>query len=349
MDTPALDKDTLQIGPVTIPGRAFLAPMSGVSDLPFRRLAARHGAGLVISEMVAGAWAEKGADGRPGRRIAQARLRAEGAGLPVHAVQIAGREPAMMALGVAVAEDAGADLIDINMGCPAKKVTGGYSGSALMREPDRALAIIEATVTRASVPVTLKMRLGWDENSLNAPQLARRAVDAGIAMITVHGRTRCQFFKGKADWKAIAKVRDAIAVPLVANGDLSGPGDAAAMRAASGADAVMIGRGSYGRPWVVGQTVAALAGQPAPAAPHGSALRDLVLEHYEAMLTHYGTGLGVRVARKHLGWYLGPSGEDAGGIGTPALRKSILTEIQPDRIIALIQQAFSTEPGRLAA
>ena len=333
--------DPLVVGGVAIPNRAFLAPMSGVSDLPFRRLAARFGAGLVISEMVAGAWA----DGRQGTKAAEARLRAEGEGLPVHAVQIAGREPAAMALGVAVAEEAGADLIDINMGCPAKKVTGGYGGSALMRDPDRALAIVEATVARARVPVCLKMRLGWDEASRNAPELARRAVAAGIAMVTVHGRTRCQFFKGRADWAAIAEVRDVIDVPLVANGDLAAPEDADRMRAMSGADAVMIGRGSYGRPWIVGHTALAMAGAPMPDAPAGTALAELVGAHYAAMLSHYGTAIGVRAARKHLAWYL----EAAGDPAPLSLRRRLLTEGDPNAVIGLIGPAFVGAPGRLAA
>ncbi len=338
---PGLDGGPLCVGGVIIPNRAFLAPMSGVSDLPFRRLAARFGAGLVISEMVAGAWADE----RQGAKADEARLRAEGEGLPVHAVQIAGREPDAMALGVAVAEEAGADLIDINMGCPAKKVTGGYGGSALMRDMDRALRIIDATVSRARVPVCVKMRLGWDETSHNAPALARRAVDAGVAMITVHGRTRCQFFKGRADWTAIAGVRAEVDVPLVANGDLTRPDDAARMRATTGADAVMIGRGSYGRPWIVGQAARAMAGDARLAAPDGAALRDLIAAHHAAMLTHYGTAIGVRTARKHLNWYL----EQAGDPASPALRRELLTQTDPDRISILLDRAFGDRPGRLAA
>lgn len=311
--------------------------MSGVTDLPFRRLARRFGAGLVVSEMVP---CESS-----GRLAEEARLRAEGAGLDVHVVQLAGRDPARMVEGVKIAEAAGATIIDINMGCPAKKVTSGFAGSALMREPELALRLVEATIRAASVPVTLKLRLGWDEASLNAPEIARRAEDAGVQLVTVHGRTRCQFYKGAADWNAIRRVREAVRIPVVANGDLYRPRDAAAMLAASGADAVMIGRGAYGRPWIVGQVADVLAGRPPRPAPQGDALAELVLEHYEMMLAHYGAGQGARIARKHLGWYLRRFAVSA----PAALRQAIMTGTHAKTVSRHLRDAFACGESALAA
>lgn len=311
--------------------------MSGVTDLPFRRLAHRYRAGLVVSEMVACESAARGSE--------EARLRAEGEGLDIHVVQLAGRDPAAFAEGVRIAEAAGAHVIDVNMGCPAKRVTNGYAGSALMREPELALRIIDATVRAASVPVTLKMRLGWDEWSLNAPEIASRAESAGVQLVTVHGRTRCQFYKGAADWRAIRRVKAAVTIPVVANGDLLRPEDARAMLAASDADAVMIGRGAYGQPWIVGHTGALLAGEAAPAPPVGNALAELVLEHHAAMLSHYGIAQGLRIARKHLGWYL----ERFASRAPSALRQAILTSADPDPVHRLVQAAFQDQVGALAA
>ena len=244
--------DPIDIGGVLIRNRVFLAPMSGVTDEAFRRRAYGHGAGLVVSEMVASGELAKG---RPntGRRVRHS-------GLPVHMVQLAGREAHHMAEAALIAEAEGADIIDINMGCPAKKVTGGYSGSALMRDLDHALTLIDAVVEAVDVPVTVKMRLGWDESALNAPTLARRAEQAGVKMVTIHGRTRCQFYQGKADWRAIARVKAAVSIPVVANGDVGSPADAKAVLEQSGADAVMVGRASYGAPWIVGQIAGAARG-----------------------------------------------------------------------------------------
>ena len=237
--------DSIDIGGVPIRNRVFLAPMSGVTDEAFRRRAYRHGAGLVVSEMVASGELAKGR-ANTGRRVRHS-------GLPVHMVQLAGREAHHMAEAALIAEAEGADIIDINMGCPAKKVTGGYSGSALMRDLDHALTLIDAVIGAVKVPVTVKMRLGWDESALNAPILARRAEQAGVRMVTVHGRTRCQFYQGTADWRAIARVKAAVSIPVVANGDVGSPADAWAVLEQSGADAVMVGRASYGAPWIVGQ------------------------------------------------------------------------------------------------
>lgn len=283
MDTP------FSIGKVPVRNRLVLAPMSGVTDLPFRQLAFRFGAGLVVTEMVASRELVFNA--------AESWSRLKGAGLTPHMVQLAGREAKWLAEAAVIAEANGADIIDINMGCPAKKVIGGYAGSALMREPDHALSLIEATVKAVRIPVTVKMRLGWDENSINAPDIAARAEAVGVQLITVHGRTRMQFYEGHADWDAIAAVRDAIRIPLIANGDVETVEDAHDILRRSGADAVMVGRSCQGRPWHAG----VLAGR---AGPQASEIPGLVVEHYRMMLEHYGAEVGVRHARKHLGWYL---------------------------------------------
>ena len=315
-----------EIGSVSVRNRVVLAPMSGVTDLPFRQLAWRFGAGLVVTEMVAS------------RELVMNRgeswARLKSTGIAPHVVQLAGREPHWMAEAARIAADNGADIIDINMGCPAKKVTGGYSGSALMRDPDHALTLIEATVAAVEVPVTLKMRLGWDENSINAPEIARRAQDAGIQLVTIHGRTRMQFYEGRADWDAIRLVREAVSIPLVANGDVESPEDAAEIIRRSGADAVMVGRGAQGRPWHVGW----LAGHPAPGRGE---VTELVCEHYEAMLELYGVEAGLRHARKHLGWYLDRFAPDL-----PGERKAaIMTSRQPGEVLSLMTDALAVGAG----
>ncbi|MDG4648794.1 tRNA dihydrouridine synthase DusB [Roseibacterium sp. SDUM158017] len=314
----------------------ILAPMAGITDLPFRRLVASFGAGLVVSEMVA---SQEMVEAKP-----SARARAElGLTEAATAVQLAGRDPRWMAEAARIAEGQGARVIDINMGCPAKKVVGGLSGSALMRDLDHALTLIEAVVGAVGVPVTLKTRLGWDDTALNAADLARRAEGAGISMITIHGRTRCQFYKGRADWAAIRAVRDAVRIPVIANGDIRDAADAARALERSGADGVMVGRGAQGRPWALAGIVAALFGTPAPRIPRGAALAAMVARHYEDMLSFYGTALGLRVARKHLGWYM----DEAGTPG--ALRKSVLTATDPRAVLRAIHAALAAAPQAAAA
>jgi len=285
----------IRIGPIETRNRVFLAPMSGVTDEPFRTVAHEHGAGLVVSEMVA---SEELVNARPD--MLRRALGAEK--LSPFVIQLAGREPHWMAEGVRVAQDMGAEIIDINMGCPAREVTGGLSGSALMRNLDHAESLIEATVQAASVPVTLKMRLGWDHSTLNAPELARRAEGQGIALVTVHGRTRCQFYGGKADWAAIARVREAISIPLIANGDGASVDDAREMLAKSGADGVMIGRGAYGRPWWPGVIAEGLDPGTGAAEPSLAEEARIVAEHHERILAAHGHHHGNRTARKHIGW-----------------------------------------------
>lgn len=315
--------------------------MSGVTDIVFRRIAVRLGAGLAVSEMVA---CKELATGDQ-----EARLRAEGEQMGIHVVQLAGREARWMAEAAKVAEASGAKVIDINMGCPVKKVTGGHSGSALMKDLDHALTLIDATVGAVSVPVTLKMRLGWDENSIVAPELARRAESAGIRLVTVHGRTREQFFTGRADWSAIRPVTEAVSIPVVANGDLVSVEDAPAMLAASGADAVMIGRGAQGRPWFPGQVAHYLATGERRDAPDLATQHTIAREHYDGLLGLYGRETGLRHARKHLGWYLDEAARAAGLTLHPEVRAGVLTASTPEDAQMKLAAAYDGLAWRAAA
>ncbi len=324
----------LKIGEIAVANRVLLAPMSGVTDAPFRRQAAALGAGLVVSEMTA---SDELVHGRP-----MSRLRCEAAGIGPHVVQLAGCETHWMAEGAKVAEAAGADIIDINMGCPARHVTGGQSGSALMRDLDHALTLIEATIAAVKVPVTLKMRLGWDDRSLNAPELARRAEAAGVQMITVHGRTRCQFYKGEADWTAIRAVKDAISVPLVVNGDITTFERAVQALDVSGADAVMIGRGAQGQPWLPGQIGRRLETGQAEAMPDLAEQLGHIRALYDQVCSHYGLRIGLKHARKHLGWALEIAAQRS---RAPAAklkhwRQDILTSEDPHRVHRSLQDAY---------
>lgn len=286
-----------QIGDVRVGGRVLIAPMTGVSDLPFRQAASRLGAAYVATEMVACA---ELARGRPD----VVRRAAVGDGLPLTVIQLVGSDPAMIARGAAMAEAAGADVVDLNFGCPAKEVIGIASGSAVMRDLDHAARLIDAAVSATSRPVTVKMRLGWDDASRNAPALALRAEALGVRAITVHGRTRAQFYTGVADWSAVAAVKRAVRIPVIVNGDVTDAATAAEALARSGADAVMLGRGVYGRPWLAASIERSLAGGAPFREPDPEARLAIVLEHMAASLCFYGDKLGLRMFRKHLGWYV---------------------------------------------
>ena len=326
----------IHVGPVRIDAPVILAPMTGVTDLPFRRIVKRYGAGLTVSEMIA----------------SQAMIRETRQSLqkalwdPIEdpvSLQLAGCEPHVMAEAAKLNEQRGAAIIDINMGCPVKKVVNGAAGSALMRDLRLAAAIVEATVKAVSVPVTLKMRMGWDHSSLNAPELARIAEDLGVQMITVHGRTRCQLYKGSADWAFVRRVKDAVSVPVIVNGDICSIADSREALRQSGADGVMIGRGAYGRPWLLGQVMADLGGGGVRPDPSLDEQLAVMLEQYEDMLSLYGTHTGVNLARKHIGWYT------KGLPGSAELRNQVNQQDDPAVVVAMLRGFYAPWRERAAA
>ena len=321
---------TIDLGSTHLSLPVFLAPLAGITDLPFRNLVQSFGAGLVVSEMIAS------------QEMVEAkysvREKAElGFGVENTSVQIAGRDPYWMSEAAKLIADQGARVIDINMGCPAKKVVNGYSGSALMRDLNHALSLIEAVVGAVDVPVTLKTRLGWDDTLMNAPELAQRAEAAGIRMIVIHGRTRCQFYKGHADWAAINRVKQSVSIPVIANGDIVSSDHAHRAMAQSGADGVMVGRGAQGRPWAIAEIAHSLTASPMPLIPKGADLVDMIAGHYDAILGFYGTTLGVRVARKHLGWYMDEAGTER------RMRRAILTAHDPQDVFDRLPDAILQE------
>src|SRR3954466_11312695 len=326
----------IRIGPVEVASPVILAPMTAVTDLPFRRAVKRYGAGLTVTEMIASQAMVR--ETRQSLRKALWDPSEE----PV-AMQLAGCEPQVMAEAAKLNEQRGAAIIDINMGCPVKKVVNGWAGSALMRDLDNAAAILAATVKAVSVPVTLKTRMGWDHNSLNAPELARIAEDLGVQMITIHGRTRCQLYKGEADWAFVRKVKDAVSIPVIVNGDICSVEESREALRQSGADGVMIGRGAYGRPWLIAQVMAELGGGGQKPDPSLNEQLEAMLEQYDEMLRLYGTHTGVNLARKHIGWYT------KGLPGSAELRNTVNQQDDPAIVVRMLQDFYSPWLRRTAA
>lgn len=317
----------IQIGYITLASNVLLAPMSGVTDLPFRRLVRQFGDHLVTSEMIA----SRAVIDKTKESLKKGKAALES--FPV-SVQLAGCDADTMAEAAKLCEDAGADIIDINYGCPVKKVVNGFAGSAMMKDEKRAGQVLEAVVGAVSVPVTLKMRTGWNAANRNAPSIARLAYDAGVKMITVHGRTRCQMYNGRADWEFIRQVKEAVPLPIIANGDITTAQEAEQCLEQSGADGVMIGRGMYGRPWLLREISAHLAGSSAPDRPSRAQQKETLLQHYSDMLSFYGREAGMRIGRKHVGWY------SRGMKGSAEFRNNVMRQSDPDIVLSMIEEYY---------